>query len=91
MLQKKRCNMENGKFNGGLFNQFGQAFPNKGTDFHGWNLENNQNTNEDQMMKGFSARAARSAYAYAASGQMNINEVMMMANQIGFFLFFCFF
>ncbi|MBA0848504.1 hypothetical protein Goshw_003144 [Gossypium schwendimanii] len=74
-FKKKRCNMENGKFNGGLFNQFGQAFPNKGTDFHGWNLENNQNTNEE-MMKGFSARAARSAYAYAATGQMNINETV---------------
>ncbi|KAK8527342.1 hypothetical protein V6N13_085179 [Hibiscus sabdariffa] len=75
-FKKKRCNGETGKFNGGVLNQFGQFFPRKEADFHGWNPENNQNhTNEE--MNGFSARAARSAYAYAATGQMkNINETV---------------
>ncbi|KAE8703219.1 Met-10+ like family protein isoform 1 [Hibiscus syriacus] len=72
MLQKKRCNVETetGKFNGGILNQFGQIFPRKEVDFHGWNLENNQNHTNGEM-NGFSSRAARSAYAYAATGQMN--------------------
>ncbi|XP_039026689.1 protein SPOROCYTELESS [Hibiscus syriacus] len=71
-FKKKRCNGETG----GILNQYGQIFPRKEVDFHGRNLENNQNyTNEE--MNGFSARAARSAYTYAAAtgGQMNnINE-----------------
>ncbi|KAK8686418.1 hypothetical protein V6N13_125443 [Hibiscus sabdariffa] len=76
---KKSCKGETGKFNGGIFNQFGQIFPGKEADFHGWNLENNQNYTNGKM-KGVSARAARSAYAYAAAtgGQMNnINETAM--------------
>ncbi|XP_039040980.1 protein SPOROCYTELESS-like [Hibiscus syriacus] len=72
-FKKKRCNgeSETGKLNGGILNQFGQTFPRKEVDFHGWkNLENNQNhTNEE--MNGFSSRAARSAYAYAATCQKN--------------------
>ncbi|KAK8648504.1 hypothetical protein V6N13_129254 [Hibiscus sabdariffa] len=77
-FKKKRCKGETGKFNGGIFNQFGQIFPRNEADFHGWNLESNQNyTNEE--MNGFSARAARSSYVYAAApgGQMNnINETV---------------
>ncbi|GMJ10239.1 NOZZLE, SPOROCYTELESS [Hibiscus trionum] len=72
-FKKKRYSGETGKLNGGIFNQFGQTFPRNEADFHGWNLENNQNyTNEE--MNGFSARVSRSAYAYAAAttgGQMN--------------------
>ncbi|XP_039054416.1 protein SPOROCYTELESS-like [Hibiscus syriacus] len=73
-FKKKRCSGETG----GIFNQFGQIFPRKDADFHGRNLENNQNYINEEM-NGFSARAARSAYAYAAAtgGQMNnINETV---------------
>ncbi|GMJ05187.1 NOZZLE, SPOROCYTELESS [Hibiscus trionum] len=69
-FKKKRCN--------GVLNKFVQIFPREEVDFHGWNLENNQNyTNEE--MNGFSARAARSAYAYTATtgGQMkNTNDTV---------------
>ncbi|XP_021288713.1 protein SPOROCYTELESS [Herrania umbratica] len=70
-FKKKRCNGDNVRFNGG-FNQFGQILPSKGDHFLGWNQDNNQNINEE--INGFSARAARSAAAYA--GQMNINETV---------------
>ncbi|KAL4363828.1 hypothetical protein GQ457_04G014340 [Hibiscus cannabinus] len=79
LIKEEELQGETGMFNGGIFNQFGQNFPRKEADFHGWNLENNQNyTNE--VMNGSSARAAKSAYAYAAAtgGQMNnINETVM--------------
>ncbi|XP_022753959.1 protein SPOROCYTELESS [Durio zibethinus] len=71
-FKKMRCNGDNVRFNGG-FNQFGQVLPKKGAGFLGWNLENDQNINEE--MNAFSARAARSASAYA--GHMNnINETV---------------
>ncbi|XVF70424.1 hypothetical protein PTKIN_Ptkin11bG0160600 [Pterospermum kingtungense] len=72
-FKKKRCNGENVSFNGGRLNQFGQVLPPKATDFPEWNLENSQNINEE--MKGFSARAARSAFAHG--GYMkNTNETV---------------
>ncbi|XP_022718154.1 uncharacterized protein LOC111276663 [Durio zibethinus] len=72
-FKKKRRNGENAKFNRG-FNQFGQVLPIKRADFLGYNLGNTQNINEE-MINGFSTRAASSASTYA--GQMNnINETV---------------
>ena len=59
------------RFKGG-FNQLGQVLPKKGADFLGRNLENNQNINEETNE--FSARAAKSASAYA-DHMNNMNEV----------------